>query len=274
MGAAEWRPPRRLLLAFEAVWADVHRALRRGLYVDRMTFLLLAALAFSLLLLLVCMPLICCCRRRRSRSEHSRQTTEPVKRRFPLTVARFEEFDALSPLIASPSNNPPSFRHKRIENEATRATRELFLRQHIRRADESPPPPRRFNGRTQIVPLTGSANPRPLVVPLLGTPDTKRKKETLQVPGRRIYDEPPTDDLISIDRTYVSTRDVHNWPVPKIRPVLPAYAPSPVPTPEFRLAPPTYSPPAPPRVDSHHSTPVRRPNHARQEMTVQSNLSR
>ncbi|KAI6179283.1 hypothetical protein M3Y98_00593700 [Aphelenchoides besseyi] len=289
-------------LELSRMWANVHRFLRRGFHVDRMSFAVLCAFAISLLLLVICMPLICCCRQRRRERASKRETSEPIKRRFPLTVARFEEFDALSPLIVSPTSNPSSVRQKRSESEI-RESRELFLRQHIRRADDSPPPLRRFNGRTQIVPLTGSSNrlSRPLAVPLLNTPESRitsfeaittkscatipeddeleaDEEETLNA-GRRCYEDNGTiDDLISIDRTYISTsKDPRQRSaIPNTRPLLPAYAPSPICAPEFRLNPPNYSPPAPPIVPAHGSipsTPVHRPIPSRHDTVGQSNLS-
>ncbi|KAI6184480.1 hypothetical protein M3Y97_00600900 [Aphelenchoides bicaudatus] len=284
---------------------DLDRSVKRGFHVDPFSFTVLIVFGASLMVFVICMPLICCCAKRRKNQRNAKEkTSEPLKRRYPptLSVAKFDEFDALSPLIVSPnsSNTSSSFRQKRFENDRIRASRELFLKQHNIRVDESPPPPRRFNGRTVIVPLASNSTRacRPLIAPLLGTPDSRvtsfeigTTKSCATIPEDDEFelenDEPHTamridddeitaeGDLISIDRTYISTKE-SRCIVPKFKHMLGNYVASPVPIPEFHVAAPTYSPPDPPKTDTVHSTPIRQrqvPSRHDTNTQGQSNLS-
>ncbi|KAI1722026.1 hypothetical protein DdX_04321 [Ditylenchus destructor] len=144
-----------------------------------------------------------------------------------------------------------------------------------REEDQSPPPPRRLAstlGKTMIVPLCNSRPIRqPLIVPAgTSTPASSIAKscetipegnelefETIsEVSGENGRDEDGTsNDLLSIDRTYVSTNDALINTI-QFRPQAFCYAPVLSAAPEFKVPPPSYSPPAPPSLPpSLHSTP-------------------
>ncbi|CAD5211314.1 unnamed protein product [Bursaphelenchus okinawaensis] len=268
-------------------WSRLRSTVKAHLHIEPYSFVGLVIFGAFLLCILTCMPLACCCNRK-SKGNQRRLTTSRSKQ----TVNNVRDDDVKTPLFRETSADAL----KKLQTpQPDRLSRELLLKKHnIRTADESPPPPRRSNGgRTLIVPLNGSSYRlnRGQTAPLLGTPDSRvtsfeagTTKSCATIPEddelelddeitvyNNIKTHEVTDDLISIDRTYISRRDCRSI---VNRPHYTSLI-DPIPQPMYKFNPPSYTPPEPPRPDTVTSTPARRSNITSHHITTfgQSNLS-
>uniref|UniRef100_A0A914PPK9 Uncharacterized protein n=1 Tax=Panagrolaimus davidi TaxID=227884 RepID=A0A914PPK9_9BILA len=205
--------------------------------------------------------------------------------------ANLEEFESLTPLIVSPSSTTSSLKPPNTVpptlppiKSAFKPTKEQLIKAAHALTNDSPPLPRRpHSGKTLIVPLTSANNNRQIrnVQNFVGTPDSRiasieagTTKSCATIPEDEeisIDDEEEEDDddrtdidLVSIDRTYVSTR--HSCTAikasPKTAGIHHQKYPH-VPIPEnipFKEKPPLYEPPAPPWEQPSAPMPQRRAN--------------
>ncbi|CAD5215675.1 unnamed protein product [Bursaphelenchus xylophilus] len=266
------------------LWTRLRQTVKINLHIQPFSLIGLVIFGGFIVCIVTCMPLICCCNRK-TRKNSKRLTTSRSKQ----AVNRTREEEIQTPLV----NTCPD------ENKEPQQ-----LEQHL--SHESPPPPRRSTGgRTLIVPLNGSSYrligvktklaDRSQGTPLLGTPDSRvtsfeagttkscatipeddelELDEDIYVYNNNRNSNPPECDLISIDRTYVSTRDSRSL-VNRTRNY--SVLADPLPQPLYKLNPPPYTPPEPPPPpDTAHSTPARRSNITSHHITTtlgQSNLS-
>ncbi|WKX95793.1 hypothetical protein Q1695_012335 [Nippostrongylus brasiliensis] len=148
--------------------------------------------------------MFCCSRSKKEPgSPYTRRDVICKKGLFALMLARVDEFDTLTPLIATPTSQLPN-----PLPQLSRPT--LPQASHVTTSDSPPPPRRSHHGKTLIVPLNASRYRVP-VTPLLGTPDSRitsfeagTTKSCATIPEDD-EDESPSceriDDLISIDRS-------------------------------------------------------------------------
>ncbi|WKX95795.1 hypothetical protein Q1695_012335 [Nippostrongylus brasiliensis] len=226
------------------------------------TFIVIAFFCITLLFCLCYLPIMFCCSRSKKEpgSPYTRRDVICKKGLFALMLARVDEFDTLTPLIATPTSQLPN-----PLPQLSRPT--LPQASHVTTSDSPPPPRRSHHGKTLIVPLNASRYRVP-VTPLLGTPDSRitsfeagTTKSCATIPEDD-EDESPSceriDDLISIDRTTASASDQKSH-----RAFYSSYSSYniilPVAPPEFQssssflsaqIPVPTYSPPSLPRNQS------------------------
>ncbi|CAJ0608113.1 unnamed protein product [Cylicocyclus nassatus] len=208
------------------------------------TIVILSVIAISILCLAFVM--FCCTRtKKKPGSPYTRREVLCKKGLYALMIARVDEFDTLTPLIATPTTSQPP--------ETTPQLPRPSLPVRLNTSDSPPPPRRPVHGKTLIVPLNASRYRAP-IAPLLGTPDSRitsfeggTTKSCATIPEDDEEESPSCekiDDLVSIDRTTTSTSEQ------KSRQCYNSHSSYnlvlPVSPPEFQIPVPLYSPPSVP----------------------------